>query len=402
MAAEGLRFTSFYAGAEVCTPSRAALLTGRLPVRSGMASDKRRVLFPDSKGGLPPEEATVAKLLAARGYATSAIGKWHLGHRPEHDPLAHGFQEYFGLPYSNDMDKKPDAPADAVRSANPSFVHFDVPLLRGREVVERPADQTVLTRRYTEEAVRFIERHRRKPFFLYLAHTMPHVPLFASSAFRGRSPRGLYGDVIEELDWSVGRVLEALRKQGVHRKTLVVFTSDNGPWLTMKQQGGSAGLLRDGKGSTWEGGMRVPAIAWWPGRVPPGRVTSDIASVMDLLPTFLALAGVPAPAGRTLDGVDLSALLLGRGPSARTSLPYYRGTRLFALRKGRFKAHFITQPGYGREPARLHERPLLFDLETDPSESFDVAAEHPSVAEELKADAQRFRDSVTLGPSQLE
>jgi arylsulfatase A-like enzyme len=402
MAAEGLRLSSFYSAAEVCTPSRAALLTGRLPVRSGMAGDRRRVLFPDSKGGLPPAEVTIAEALKARGYATACIGKWHLGHGPEHDPLANGFDLHFGLPYSNDMDRVPDAPGGAAGSARPEVRHFNVPLLRNREVVERPAEQTTLTRRYTDEAVAFIERNRGRPFFLYLAHTMPHVPLFASPGFRGRSARGLYGDVVEELDDSVGRVLDALRRGGRARDTLVLFTSDNGPWLTQKQQGGSAGLLREGKGSTWEGGMRVPAIAWWPGRIAAGRSSADIVSALDVLPTLLGLAGAPLPADRALDGLDVTPLLLGRGPSPRKTFFFYRGTRLYAARKGSFKAHFVTQPAYGREGPQTHDPPLLFNLDHDPAERFDVAKEHPEVLADIAAEVERHRAGVKVAVSQVD
>ena len=246
MAGQGMRFTQFYSAASVCTPSRAALLTGRLPIRSGMCSDSRRVLFPDSAEGLPQEEVTLAEALKAQGYATACIGKWHLGHHPEYLPTRHGFDTYFGIPYSNDM--RP------------------CPLMRNEEVLEEPAEQATLTARYTEEAIGFIKAHRDEPFFLYFPHTFPHVPLFASDRFKGTSKRGLYGDVVEELDWSVGQVLKALEECDLGDRTLVVFTSDNGPWLTQSERGGSAGLLREGKGSTWEGGMREPAIAWWPGR----------------------------------------------------------------------------------------------------------------------------------------
>jgi len=239
MAREGMRLTQFYVAASVCTPSRAGLLTGRLPVRSGMASDERRVLFPNSKGGLPDEEITIAEALKKEGYATAAIGKWHLGHLPEHLPTEHGFDRYYGVPYSNDM--KTDANGEK-----------GVPLVRNKTIVEYPATQRTLTRRYTEEALSFIEANETQPFFLYLPYTFPHVPLHASEAFRDTSARGLYGDVVEEIDWSVGQILGTLRDRGLAKNTLVVFTSDNGPWLTQDLRGGSAGLLRGGKGSTWE------------------------------------------------------------------------------------------------------------------------------------------------------
>src|SRR5262249_38841576 len=232
MAAEGMNPTRFSPAAEVCTPSRAALLTGRLPIRSGMCSDTRRVLFPDSAGGLPASEVTLARALKARGYATACVGKWHLGHLPQYTPMKHGFDSFFGLPYVNDMDRVPGkGPRGRAAVFAPKVEYWNVPLLRGEKVVERPADQHTLTRRYTEEAVGFIRANRGKPFFLYLAHSMPHVPLFASKEFAGKSPRGLYGDVVEEIDWSVGEVLKALEEQTLERNTLVIFTSDKGHWL---------------------------------------------------------------------------------------------------------------------------------------------------------------------------
>lgn len=402
MAAEGMRFTAFYSAAEVCTPSRAALLTGRLPLRSGMAHDSRRVLFPDSAGGLPADEVTLAEALQGRGYATACIGKWHLGHLPPYLPTRHGFASYFGIPYSNDMDRVADAKRGRSIFLDPKVAYWNVPLLRNEAVVERPAEQPTLTRRYTEEAVRFIRGHKDRPFFLYLAHTMPHVPLFASPAFAGKSPRGLYGDVVEEIDWSTGQILQALRDEGLDRRTLVVFSSDNGPWLIFNEHGGSAGLLREGKGSTWEGGMRVPGIFWWPGRIPAGVVTRDLASTLDVLPTVLRLAGAPLPADRVLDGVDISPVLLGKGPSPRQTMFYYRGTRLFALRKGPYKAHFITQPGYGKEGPTQHDPPLLYHLEHDPSERFDVAGAHADVIADLRREVAAHQAAMKPGVNQLE
>ncbi len=388
MAAEGMRFTNFYSAAPVCTPSRAALLTGRLAVRSGMAHDTRRVLFHYSAGGLPSEELTIAEALKGKGYATACVGKWHLGHLPPYLPMKQGFDSYFGIPYSNDMDKVPGG--------------NNVPLMRNEEIVERPAEQKTLTKRYTEEAVRFIEANRAKPFFLYLAHTMPHVPLFASDEFRGKSPRGLYGDVVEELDWSVGRVLGALRAAGLEKRTLVVFTSDNGPWLIMKENGGSAGLLREGKGSTWEGGMRVPGLAWWPGRIAAGAVSQELACTMDLFTTSLKLAGAEVPADRPIDGVDLTPVLFGTGPSLRKIVHFYRDTQLYALRKGPFKLHLVTRSAYGKDPAEKREPPLLFDLGRDPSEQFDVAAKHPDVVADLMKEAADHQAAMKPGENQIE
>ena len=314
MAAEGMRFTDFYSAAEVCTPSRAALLTGRYAVRSGMAHDRFRVLRNRSTGHLPDSELTLAEALRDAGYVTGMIGKWHLGVwsiDPAGHPLRHGFQSYFGLPHSNDMDPVPGPGPRGNALANQKAEWWNGPLYRNETLIERPVDQASLTRRYTEEAQRFIRENRAKPFFLYFAHTFPHTPLFASETFRGKSRRGLYGDVVEELDWSVGQVLETLRREHLDTNTIVFFSSDNGPWLTMNQQGGSAGLLRDGKGTTWEGGMREPGIAWWPGTVPAGTSTRAITAMCDVLPTLAALASAALPAGRRLDGVDQSPILKG-------------------------------------------------------------------------------------------
>lgn len=400
MAAEGLRFTDFYSAAEVCTPSRAALLTGRYPLRSGMAGN-RRVLFPNSRGGLLPSEVTLAEALKPRGYATAHLGKWHLGIHEGSRPLDQGFDYSFGLPYSNDMDARADLPRGASGSPSPPTDGWNVPLIRNGEVIEQPADQTTLTKRYTEEAVKFIRAQGDRPFFLYLAHTFPHVPMFASPAFKGKSRAGIYGDAVEEIDGSTGEILDALRATGLADNTLVVFTSDNGPWLIMGDQGGSAGLLRDGKGSTWEGGMRVPAIAWMPGRIPPG-VTSVPANAMDLFPTALALAGVPAPAGVVLDGVDLAPVLFESEPLPERPFFYYRGNELFACRLGEWKAHFRTQTGYGQAQAEAHEPPLLFHLGRDPSEKRDVASAHPAVLARIQEAVNRHEAGMTRGAPQLE
>lgn len=405
MAAEGMRFTDFYSAAEVCTPSRAALLTGRYPIRSGMCHDRYRVLRRNSAGGLPASEITIAQALKTGGYATGCIGKWHLGNyanEPAHHPRRHGFDEYFGLPHSNDMNPTPAAPKGATKRLDQQAEWWAAPLYRNEEQIECPADQTTLTRRYAEEAVEFIRGHKNGPFFLYLAHTFPHVPLFASSQFSGKSRRGLYGDVVEELDWCVGQVLEALRREGLDKNTLVFFTSDNGPWLIMDEAGGSAGLLRDGKGSTWEGGMREPGIAWWPGRVPAGAVVHDLACTVDLFATCLSLAGAELPKDRLIDGADMTPLLLGKGPGPRNVLFYYRGTQLYAARKGPFKAHFITRPSYGPDKPLPHDPPLLFHLGHDPSERFDAAKDHPEVLADIAREVERHRATLQPVPSQLE
>lgn len=403
MAAEGMRFTEFYSAAEVCTPSRAALLTGRYPIRSGMCHDQFRVLRSRSLGQLPDSEITLAEALKAKGYATGAIGKWHLGvpqFNPGGHPRKHGFDFYFGLPHSNDMDPTPVAPKGAGRLAEQRAEWWNAPLYRNDQIVERPADQTTLTRRYTDEAVKFIQSNKAKPFFLYFPHTFPHTPLFASKDFAGKSPRGIYGDVVEELDASVGKVLDVLRAEKLAENTLVFFTSDNGPWLIMSQQGGSAGLLRDGKGSTWEGGMRVPGIAWWPGKIKP-TVQRTMACTMDLFTTSLKLAGADVPGDRPIDGLDIRPLLFGTGTVSRDAYYFYRGTRLMAARAGDFKAHFMTQPGYGQPKPDEHPVPLLFNLKVDASETFNVATNHPAVLAQITAAVEKHKAALQPAPSQL-
>ncbi len=394
MAIEGMRFMQFYAAASVCTPSRAGLLTGRYPVRTGMVQGmiNGRVLFPNDKVGLPPAEITIAEVVKQKNYATAAIGKWHLGHLPEYLPTAQGFDSYYGIPYSNDM--------DFVSARDGQAGYWNVPLMRNEEIVERPAVQETLTKRYTEAALDFIEKNRENPFLLYLAHTMPHIPLFASENFLGKSPRGLYGDVVEEIDWSVGQILQKLKESGLADNTLVIFTSDNGPWLVTKQNGGSAGLLREGKGVTWEGGLRVPMIAWWPGKIPNGKVSTALTSTIDFLPTIADMIGAEVNQDR-LDGKNILPVLLNEAPSPREDFFYYRGDRVFAVRKGPWKAHFITQTEYPAGPMTFHDPPLLFHLENDPSERFNLAENHPNVIEELKSmkEAHEATVKTTSQPS---
>jgi arylsulfatase A len=404
LATEGQKWTNFYSAAPLCTPSRAALLTGRLPVRNGMTSDKRGVLYPDSGGGLPESEITIAEILKTRGYATAAIGKWHLGHLPQYLPARNGFDYYFGIPYSNDMDwVGENLTADERRSRimNPKIEYWNVPLMRNDQVIERPSEQSTITERYTAESIRFISANKNQPFFLYLAHTMPHMPLYRSKEFIDRSQRGIYGDVIEELDSSVGRVIQTLRELKLDRNTLLVFTSDNGPWHIFDEQGGSAGLLRGAKGGTYEGGMRVPTIFWGPGFVKSG-VINDIGSTLDLLPTFCKMAGSSAPADRVIDGFDLTPVLRGLGRSPRQAIFYYRGTKLYAMRYGSFKAHFITRSEWGPDPEQAHVPPVLYNLDHDPSEKYDVANKHPQIIAEISKLAESHRKTVQPVENQLE
>jgi arylsulfatase A-like enzyme len=365
MAAEGMRFTDFYVAANVCSPSRLALMTGCYPARAGGLP----VLFPNSKIGIHADEVTIAELLKTRGYATAIVGKWHLGHLPPFLPTRHGFDSYFGIPYSNDM---PTTSKDGKRGSV---------LLRNEEVIEHPVDQTTLTERYTEESLRFIEANRDKPFFLYLPHTMPHVPLAVSARFRDKSKGGLYGDVVESLDWSAGQILDRIRTLGLAERTCVVFTSDNGPWLVKKEHGGSALPLRAGKGTVYEGGMREPCIMWWPSRIPAGAVCRELASTIDLLPTFAALAGAAAPNDRIIDGKDIRPLMEGR-PGAKTPHDafFYAGK---AVRSGNWKLIAGGRDG-----------PELYDLAKDISEKENVADRHPDVVQRLSRLLEEHRKDI--------
>jgi len=378
MANEGVILTQFYSAAAVCSPSRAALLTGRYPIRTGVV----HVFFPFHKVGLPLSEITLPQLLKTKGYTTACVGKWHLGHLPEYLPTRRGFDYYFGIPYSNDMDwtkrqPEPDPP---------------IPLMRQEEIIEQPCDQDTITKRYTEEAVKFIENNKDQPFFLYLAHTMPHIPLHVSDAFRDTSKRGLYGDVIEEIDWSVGQILDALQRTGIDENTLVVFTSDNGPWSTQKQNGGSAGLLRGAKGSTWEGGVREPFIARFPKMLPAGKIVSEVATTMDLFTTFLTLAGVAPPKDRLIDGKDVLNVLTGTSQSPHETLYYFFNDELTAVRSGKYKLHFKkTVKAYTWADC---ESPELYNLEIDPSEQYDLAEKQPEIVEQLIRLADDFRKEL--------
>ena len=378
IASEGVRLTEFYTPAPTCSPARAALLTGRHPLRTGIT----RVFVPKEVQGLPAAELTLAEHLQNAGYATACIGKWHLGGRKQYRPQKHGFDEFFGVLYSNNMVWVKWGPW-------PRFELFD-----GNQVIESPADQSLLTRRYTQRAVEFVERHAKQPFLLYLAYTMPHVPLTVSEEFAGRSGQGLYADVVEELDASVGHLLAKLGDLGLEGDTYVFFTSDNGPLTgSTSSPGGSTGGLRGSKGTTWEGGLRIPFLARAPGRLPAGITKSDAVTLMDVFPTVSALAGLPMPSDRTFDGRDISALLRGLSDAPERDLYFSNRNKINAVRSGFWKLHLRERPVDKKgqpQGSREFEPPLLFQLDTDPAESQDVAQDHPDVVARMRTSAEKY------------
>ena len=361
MARQGARLTSFYASGSNCTPSRAGLLTGRYAIRSGLA---HQVIFVNDEHGLPVAETTIADMLRPLGYRTAIIGKWHLGHTPEYWPTAHGFDYYFGLPYSNNQ--------------------TPLALYRNNRIIEEPVQQATLTERYTAEAIRFMEEYRERPFFIYLSHTAPHVPLHVSETFAGKSRAGPYSDAVESLDWSTGKLLSAVQRLGLDEQTLVIFTSDNGPYPQ-----GSTGGLRGTKGTPWEGGYRVPFIARRPGHIPAGVVSDGIAMNIDLLPTLATIAGARLPAGLKLDGKDIGGLLSGGSESPHDVLYYFSDERIAAVRTPNWK--MLVQARYRGIDRRLPEHGvlLLFDMRTDPQERYSMAAHRPDKWQELQAHLER-------------
>jgi len=394
MASEGRRFTSFYVAQAVCSASRTALLTGCYPNRVGIHG----ALGPAANHGIHTDEMTIAEVLKPRGYATAIYGKWHLGHHPEFLPTRHGFDDYFGLPYSNDMWPK-----------HPTAKFPDLPLIEGEKIVELNPDQSKLTTQYTERAVKFIEQNRSRPFFLYVPHAMSHVPLFVSDKYGGKSKNGLYGDVIAEIDWSVGQILATLKRLNLDEQTLVIFTSDNGPWLSYGHHAGSAGPLREGKGTAWDGGVRVPCIMRWPGKIAANTTCNELAATIDVLPTLAKFAGAEVPA-RKIDGLDIGSLLTGNSSAKtpRDAYWFYWGGELHAIRSDKWKLHFphpyphIDEPGREGRPGKIsqHKTDLaLYDLEADVGESNNVAAQNPDVVAKLTALAETARadlgDSLT-------
>ncbi|MDQ2900511.1 MAG: sulfatase [Acidobacteriota bacterium] len=363
LAADGVRFTNFCSADPVCSPSRAALLTGRYPTRVGVP----RVFFPQDPEGLNLDETTIANMLKPRGYKTMCVGKWHLGRPEKYLPTSRGFDEYFGIPYSNDMIPRV--------------------LMRDTKVIEEPANLETLTQRYTEQAVKFIDSAKSSPFFLYMPHTFPHIPLAASTRFRGKSSEGLYGDVVEEVDWSVGEVLRTLRRNNLDRNTLVMFSSDNGPWYQ-----GSPGKLRGRKNTTYEGGIREPFIARWTGRIPTGRVQNALASMMDVFPTVTKLCGGAMPS-KPLDGIDMWPLLAGEKDSIeRPPLLYFNNWDIQCARWMNWKLHIARHNTAAYAPAPpggthnyVLPHPELYNLASDPDESYDVAPENPQVVSQMQA-----------------
>ena len=404
MAYEGQKWTQFYSASSVCTPSRAGLLTGRLPIRNGMIGKQTRVLFPNSKYGLPDSEITIAEKLKESGYKTAAIGKWHLGHKKEYLPLQHGFDYYYGIPYSNDMDKMNGETCcpgskywQKYENQNPgSTKYYNVPLIENNDIIERPVDQTTITKRFSDKAVEFIKNNKEDNFFIYLAHNLPHIPLYASDDFLGKSKRGLYGDVIEEIDHGMGLIMEELKKNHLDKNTIVVFTSDNGPWLPFETHSGSAGLLREGKGTTWEGGQRIPGIFWGAG-IKPG-VINDLGSTMDIFPTLLEMSNTNMVDDRIIDGVSIKNTLLKHEPSKRETIFYYRSREIYAVRYGEYKAHLMTQGAYnypkGSDEKIILDIPLLYNLNIDPSEKYNIADENPGILLEIEKIIEKHKKNL--------
>lgn len=388
MANQGMKFSSFYTES-LCSPTRAALLTGSYAHRVGVS----QVFWPDSDDGLNPEEITIAELLQEEGYTTATIGKWHLGHEKPFLPTNHGFDYYFGLPFSNDMGP----------NARPAKGPYDpMPIMRNEEVIERGPDQALLTKRYTEEATQFIRENRDKPFFVYMAHTMPHVPLYVSEEFRGKSDFGLYGDVIEEIDWSTGQMLNTLDELNLTENTLVIFLSDNGPWLQKGEDGGLATPLREGKGTSWEGGHRVPAIMMWPGEIPANTTNDAMATIMDLYPTIANLVGANLPEDRVIDGKDIWPLLAGEtDKSPHEVFYYYRLRQLQAIRIGDWKLHLEgNRRDYNNvhydysNNFNFHQDEALYNLKEDIGEQRNLVRDYPEIVKKLKQAVEKHKEEI--------
>jgi len=406
LAKEGRRFTNFMVASPVCTPSRAALLTGCYPKRIGM---HQHVLFPSSTKGLNPTEHTIADHLKGQGYATACFGKWHLGHHPETLPQSNGFDTYFGIPYSNDMNHpdnkgKPKggwAGMDALwKDPESTLTKWKTPLMENEKIVELPVDQRTVTRRYTDKSIEFIKTNAKadKPFFIYLPHSMPHIPLYVPEDVRDADPLNAYTNVIEHIDAEVGRIADLLRELKLSDNTYLIFTTDNGPWLPFKHHGGSAGPLRDGKGSTFEGGQRVPCVMWAPGRIPAGTTCDQLCGTIDLLPTIASLTKTPLPSGKKIDGLDISKLLTTDDKTPRNEFVYYtsRGD-IEGLRQGKHKL-LVKGSRNKKRNSKAKAEVMLFDLDADLGEKNNLAQSKPEIVAKLKArmlelDAQIAKES---------
>ena len=392
MASEGVRFTQFYVGSSICTPSRAALLTGKLPVRTGMYGN-RSVLFPDNAGGLDPKEITIASALKKYDYKTACIGKWHLGHLQKYMPTNHGFDEFYGIPYSNDM--RPEGKWDYARENFPPL-----PFLNGLDTIGVSIDQSQFINMFTKRSIDFIKKNKDKSFFLYLAHTAPHTPLVSSKTQKGRSMRGAYGDVVEELDQSVGTILQVLKDLKIADNTFVIFTSDNGPWGWANVDGGSSGLLKGNKGSVYEGGYRVPAIAWMPGTIKKGTVSKAIASTLDLYPTLIAMTGNEISNQEELDGLNIKNTFVNNEP-VRYGIHYYRQDTLIGIRHKEYKM-YIKDPNPWNDDLTEKDMPVLYNIEHDPSEKYNVTSKHSDVVNRIITLSEEHIKKVTKVPSQYD
>lgn len=401
LAKEGRKFTNFMVASPVCTPSRAALLTGCYPKRVGL---HQHVLFPSSTKGLNPTTYTIADHLKAQGYATACFGKWHLGHHPETLPQKHGFDTYFGIPYSNDMNHpdnkgKPRGGSQGmdVLWADPesTLTAWKTPLMENEKIVELPVDQRTVTRRYTDRAIDFIKENKEEPFFVYLPHSMPHIPLYVPDEIRDADPKNAYINVIEHIDAQVGRVVDFLREQKLDQNTYVIFTTDNGPWLPFKHHGGSAGPLREGKGTTFEGGQRVPCVMWAPGNIPAGTTCDELTGTIDLLPSIAALTGAAIPADEKIDGLDISGAILGKGKSPRDEFVYYSATGILqGLRQGPHKL-LIVGPRNPKKNPKAKIQTYLFNLESDLGEQNNLASDQPELVTKLTARMKELDAEIT-------
>lgn len=388
MAEQGVKFSEFYVES-LCSPTRAALLTGSYAYRAGV----REVFWPDSEVGMNPDEITIAELLKDNGYTTGIVGKWHLGHQEDFLPTNQGFDYYFGMPFSNDMG--PD-----VRPGRGPY--DEIPIMRNEEIIERGPDQRELTKRYTNEAIEFIRENNNEPFFLYLAHNMPHVPLFASEDFEGVSDFGLYGDVVEELDWSTGQILDELDELDIAEETLVIWLSDNGPWLQKGAEGGLATPLRNGKGASWEGGHRVPTLMQWPGNVPANKTVNGIATVMDLFPTIANLVGAELPDDRVIDGENIWPLITGESDKSPHEVYfYYRLRQLQAVRMGDWKLHLEgTRRDYNNvlydytNAFNFQQNEELYNLSEDIGEQRNLVLDYPEIVEKLKQAVEEHKIEI--------